>query len=57
MTFIIIPIICILSIIISYLWVKAIDRSIKYYNDHPDENPAEGWLDWENGTVNKTNQL
>lgn len=54
MTLIIIPIICISSIIISYFWVKAIDRSIEYYHEHPDENPAEGWLDWDNGTVNKT---
>lgn len=54
MTFIIIPIICISSIIISYFWVRAIDRSIDYYNNHPDENPAEGWLDWDNNTVTET---
>jgi hypothetical protein len=33
--------------------VRAIDRSIKYYKEHPDDNPAEGWLDWHEETKNK----
>jgi hypothetical protein len=53
MTLIIIPIIAVTATIISYFWVRAIDKSIKYYKEHPDDNPAEGWLDWHEETKNK----
>lgn len=44
---IILPIIILISSIISYFWVKGLDNNIKHYNEHPYENPAEGWLDWD----------
>jgi len=43
----IIPIIALAVSIISFFWVRAIDSSIKYYKEHPDKDPVEGWLDWD----------
>ncbi len=30
-----------IATVVSLLWVRAIDKQIKYYNEHPEENPTE----------------
>ena len=31
----------VIATVVSLLWVRAIDKQIKYYNEHPEENPKD----------------
>ena len=33
--------------LISWLWVRAIDKQIQYKKENPDYKESEGWLDWD----------
>lgn len=37
----------IVTAIVSWLWVSAIDREIQHEKENPDYKPGEGWLDWD----------
>jgi hypothetical protein len=37
-----------ITAVISWLWVRGIDRQMKYKKENPDTNESEGWLDWDN---------
>ena len=37
----------VLTVIIAWLWVRAIDREMEYRKQNPDYKPGEGWLDWD----------
>jgi hypothetical protein len=36
-----------ITAVISWLWVRGIDKQIEYQKENPDYNPNEGWLDWD----------
>lgn len=40
-------IVLVISGIISWIWVGAIDKQIKYKKENPEYNEKEGWLDWD----------
>jgi hypothetical protein len=37
----------VITAIISYLWVRGIDKETEYRKKNPDYKPGEGWLDWD----------
>ena len=37
----------IIAIIVSFFWVRGIDKAIQYEQDHPDADKNAGWLDWD----------
>ena len=37
-----------ITAVISWLWVRGIDRQMKYKKENPDAKESEGWLDWDN---------
>ena len=37
----------IITAVISWLWVRGIDKMNKYQKEHPDEDLSKGWLDWD----------
>lgn len=37
----------IVTAVVSWLWVTAIDREITHRENNPDYKPGEGWLDWD----------
>ena len=37
----------ILATIVSFFWVRGVDRAIQYEQDHPDADKNAGWLDWD----------
>jgi hypothetical protein len=37
----------IIATVVSLLWVRAIDKQIKYYNEHPEEN-LKDYVDTDN---------
>ena len=37
----------IITAVVSFLWVLAIDREIEYEKENPDYKPGGGWLDWD----------
>jgi hypothetical protein len=39
------------TVLISWLWVRGIDKQIKYKKENPDHDENQGWLDWD---CNKT---
>lgn len=36
-----------LVILLALLWVRGIDKTIKYEQEHPDADKNAGWLDWD----------
>lgn len=36
------------TVLISVLWARGIDNQMKYQKEHPEYDPNEGWLDWDN---------
>jgi hypothetical protein len=37
----------IITALVSWFWVSAIDREIRHEQENPDYKPGEGWLDWD----------
>jgi len=37
----------VITALISWMWVNAIDKQIQYKKEHPEYNESEGWLDWD----------
>jgi hypothetical protein len=38
----------VVSAVISWLWVRGIDKQIQYKKENPDTKEGDGWLDWDN---------
>jgi hypothetical protein len=45
----------IITALICYFWVTAIDETIEYKKNNPDADLSEGWLDW--GLKNKKEKI
>jgi len=40
-----------ITAVISFLWVRGIDKQIQHKKENPDYNESEGWLDWDDDKV------
>jgi hypothetical protein len=45
------------TVLISWLWARGIDKQMKYKKENPDHNESEGWLDWDDDKVHTEDTL